>query len=643
MPTWIPSLKTFRPLVLLAALGVGLACVTGASAQEAGDPPARVGRLARLNGTVSFHTADQDQWSRAVLNYPVTSGNSLWTEPGARAGVQVADNAIDLDSATQLDIMRLDDGVFQASVPQGAIFATIRSMPARDRYEIATPRGMVTIARSGQYQIVAGDQGRPTQLVVFSGEASVANDSQTVTVSANETAILSGTGPIRAAVGPAGPRDAFAERMLALNGTPSAPPRPSVAGMPGAHELDEYGRWVATPAYGDVWYPNVAADWVPYRDGRWVWVDPWGWTWVDNAPWGFAPFHYGRWIEIDNRWGWTPVAVVGLARPAYPVYAPALVNFFGLNIDLGRGARIGIGLGGGSVGWVPLGPGEAYVPPYRVSRTYVRNVNVNYVRNVTNIKISNNYYYGRDGWRGDDRDQRRFTEFYNRRGATVVPAEAVVRSRPVRPAAERVDPARLAELRSSGAMAPVRPTGATPGVTPRVANRLGIAREPDKERDSHAPGPEIRASRDADRRGDGDRRREAPRRDEAPPSGAPARKEPDRAMPGRDRAGPPGWLGRGLSSAGFSGAGFWGAGQARPRPPAAPSRPPAAEPRQERGEPQRQQRERRDLMRQEQNRVQQREPQMRQQQMREQRQMQQREMPQRQVREPQRRPVPQQE
>src|SRR5579883_1232898 len=48
-----------------------------------GDPPSRVGRLARLTGTVSFHTADQDSWSPATANYPVTTGNSFWTEPSA--------------------------------------------------------------------------------------------------------------------------------------------------------------------------------------------------------------------------------------------------------------------------------------------------------------------------------------------------------------------------------------------------------------------------------------------------------------------------------------------------------------------------------------------------------------------------------
>ena len=70
----------------------------------------------------------------------------------------------------------------------------------------------------------------------------------------------------------------------------------------------QYGVMVRQPEYGQVWYPQVAPDWVPYREGSWAYVAPWGWTWVDSEPWGFAPFHYGRWADIGGRWGWVPGA-----------------------------------------------------------------------------------------------------------------------------------------------------------------------------------------------------------------------------------------------------------------------------------------------------------------------------------------------
>ena len=159
--------------------------------------------------------------------------------------------------------------------------------------------------------------------------------------------------------------------------------------MPGGEDLSAYGSWSDVPQYGQVWYPQVAAGWQPYTDGHWAWVQPYGWTWVDNDPWGFAPFHYGRWLQLDGRWAWCPASVQA-AGPAYPVYAPALVTFFGIGAAFAVGAAVGSLWSSGRVGWVPLGPGEVYHPWFRASPTYVRNVNIRQVTNVTNITNVNN-------------------------------------------------------------------------------------------------------------------------------------------------------------------------------------------------------------------------------------------------------------
>jgi hypothetical protein len=153
--------------------------------------------------------------------------------------------------------------------------------------------------------------------------------------------------------------------------------------MTGYEDLDDYGRWTYVGQYGTVWIPRgVPADWAPYRYGHWVWIAPWGWTWVDDEPWGFAPFHYGRWCQIGGGWAWVPGPVV-----VRPVYAPALVAFVG-----GGGFHLAIGIGR-AVAWFPLGPGEVYVPAYRVSPRYVTNVNVtNTTVNVTRVTNVYNYY-----------------------------------------------------------------------------------------------------------------------------------------------------------------------------------------------------------------------------------------------------------
>src|SRR5207245_7824657 len=93
--------------------------------------------------------------------------------------------------------------------------------------------------------------------------------------------------------------------------------------------------------------------------------------------------------------GWVPgpgvAVVVGAPRRAVvrPVYAPALVAFVG---GSHWSASLSIG-GGGGVAWFPLGPREVYVPPYRVSPTYVNRVNVTNVTNITNVTNVTNVRY----------------------------------------------------------------------------------------------------------------------------------------------------------------------------------------------------------------------------------------------------------
>ena len=122
----------------------------------------------------------------------------------------------------------------------------------------------------------------------------------------------------------------------------------------GAESLEGNGRWVPTPDYGNVWTPNVAPGWAPYRDGRWAWDDYYGWSWVGYEPWGWAPYHYGRWFFNAGYggWCWWPGPI-----HSRHYWAPAYVGFFGFG-----GSGFGVGFGYGNVGWVPLAPFEVFRP-----------------------------------------------------------------------------------------------------------------------------------------------------------------------------------------------------------------------------------------------------------------------------------------
>lgn len=426
---------------------------------QAGDPPARVGRIAKINGTVSFHTADEDQWSPATLNYPLTNGNALWTEPGARAELQLGSaNRLVMDGKTELNLTTLDDSAFEANLPQGSAYVNLQDVAPGESYTIRTPRGLVQLTQPGRYAITAGDDDTPTTVTTLAGApAQLAERGLTQSVPAGQTATLNGPldgdDPIKVAVAPGQPsafaQSAMAEERQAQAAAPP-PPAPSsapapapapaampvqVQGMTGAQDLAAYGTWSTAPQYGSVWYPPVQPGWVPYRHGHWAWVPPWGWTWVADEPWGFAPFHYGRWVMVHDRWAWSPGFHHRHHHPRHghwprPVYAPALVAFFGS----GSGVSVSVAIGR-DVGWVPLGWHEPYYPPYRVSRNYIRNVNVTHVTNitkVTNVTVNNTTV----------------NRYVNRNSATFVQADTMRHSRPVQQSVQRIDDRQMQSMRS---------------------------------------------------------------------------------------------------------------------------------------------------------------------------------------------------
>src|SRR2546423_1211192 len=163
--------RAFAPaciLMVLVALPVSPAAAQAgpppmpgdaSQSNDAVDPPARVGRLSYINGTVSFHTLDQDEWQPAVVNYPVTEGLSFWTEPGSRASLQLGHGLIRLDGSTEVDVQQFDDQVVQINVPQGSVNFRLRRLDPEETYQITTPSGTVALTAPGAYHVRAGANG----------------------------------------------------------------------------------------------------------------------------------------------------------------------------------------------------------------------------------------------------------------------------------------------------------------------------------------------------------------------------------------------------------------------------------------------------------------------------------------------------
>jgi hypothetical protein len=342
----------------------------GPLAPQIPDSPSRALRISYLQGTVSFQAAGTKGWSRAELNRPIGEGDALWTDVADRAELHLGSAVIRMDARSSLEVLKFDDHVIQAKVTQGVIGVTVRQLAPGEAFEIDTPNAAVTFLQAGKYRLDIQPDMDTTFVTVRTGDAEVSGTHLDFNAHAGQRVNVSGPDATEYGVAGAAAPDTFDElcEMRDSREDRSVSAKYVAPDTIGDYDLDDFGAWREDADRGPIWTPRgLAAGWAPYRFGHWTWVEPWGWTWIDDAAWGFAPFHYGRWIFLDSVWSWIPGP-----RQVRPVYAPALVVFAG-------GGRPGFHyffwIGRAGVAWFPLGPGEAYVPPYRCSPAYLTNIN----------------------------------------------------------------------------------------------------------------------------------------------------------------------------------------------------------------------------------------------------------------------------
>ena len=373
--------------------------------EDQDDPPSRVARLSFARGPVSFNPAGTDDWVDATINRPLTTGDKLWADAGARAAIHIGSASINISESTGFSFLNLTDGVAQLQLTSGTIRVRVKRLGDQENFEIDTPNLAFTVLRPGVYKISVNDTGDTTVIEARSGQGEVTGGGSAYTVNPGDWDTFSGTDQLSANQDVIDDDQNYSDDFEQWSEQRDHHEDNSVSARYvsddaiGYDDLDDNGAWRPTPEYGNVWFPRgVQADWAPYHYGHWAYVAPWGYTWVDDAAWGFAPFHYGRWVNVNGAWGWIPcpprpVVRAGYGGPVYvrPVYAPALVAWVG-----GPGFGVGVAVGGGGggvgvgVGWFPLGPREVFVPSYHVSRGYVNNVNVS--NTTVNTTVVNNYY-----------------------------------------------------------------------------------------------------------------------------------------------------------------------------------------------------------------------------------------------------------
>jgi len=330
---------TFALAVLMPAGVFAQTSQPGASDTTA---PAHV---SHVEGTVTLEREGRPE--NSPLNMPLLSGDRLKTLDG-RAEILFADgSALHLDSRTTLDIQseelaRLIDGRMRlAMVGRGLT------------YRIDSPAGSVRVAQPGEFKLsmLHGDNETQLELAVIRGTAEIFTDQGSTSVRAGERAYASaGLAPSYAYSYNSANFDAFDQWSEARRDTRlgvSAQYLPEDV-RPYSTTFDQYGDWRYVPAYGNVWYPRLAATWRPYYYGRWASYPRYGWTWVGFDPFAWPTHHYGRWGFSSGAWFWIPSSHWAPAYVSW-AYAPGYVSWAPLGWN--NQAVFGFSVGGFSLGF----------------------------------------------------------------------------------------------------------------------------------------------------------------------------------------------------------------------------------------------------------------------------------------------------
>ena len=313
-------------------------------------------RLSLLDGQVSFWRPGAEDWVQAQINTALAPGDQLYIGPEGSMELQISAGAFVRGAAdTQIGLENHEAGFIQFKVTMGRAALDLRKLAPGLTVAVDTPNAAITIHDEGYYRLQVDDTH--TTFITHAGAraSAILANGETVPIAPNEAVTIAGTDRPTVSARAAPPPDSWdtwnhARTDRHLNAESARYVAPATYGLA---DLDEHGTWRTVPTYGPVWVPRaVPAGWVPYSTGTWMRDPYYGWTWVDIAPWGWAPYHYGRWVYAGSYWAWAPGPI-----SARPVYAPALVAFYGQ-----PGVRVSVGVGAPFVGWVALGWGEPLVP-----------------------------------------------------------------------------------------------------------------------------------------------------------------------------------------------------------------------------------------------------------------------------------------
>ncbi|HSK63832.1 MAG TPA: DUF6600 domain-containing protein [Pyrinomonadaceae bacterium] len=401
---------TIVAIVCAVAAGVGVALWMRNERTASAEAIPNAARIQRVEGDVALNNglaagdnSQATEWYAASANQPFSVGDRIYTRDNSRASLAFTSrNFARLNPNTSLDVLSLTDDRTQLALRDGSAVFDVGYLDDGDLFEVATPYGAVDFQEPGLYNV--GIDNGQVLISVLSGLAQVVGLGGSGQISKGEMLTLLGQTAADVVLSQIDGDDAgylvddyygyqypnyYDGRYRDYNAYLSDPyyfdPYRRYSSyqyvnsyIPGLSDLDYYGDWHNIDNHGYAWAPRVDAGWMPYQSGYWLTDYPYGPTWVSTEPWGYAPYHYGRWAFVGDRWYWVPDNV-----STTPVYSPALVAF--------------VPFGSNDIGWVPLGPGDVYVPhyynaswePHYLTRDnlYQRVVNLNVPGAVTVVSV----------------------------------------------------------------------------------------------------------------------------------------------------------------------------------------------------------------------------------------------------------------
>ena len=302
----------------------------------------RIVRLSYIDGDAQINTTNQDDgFSHAVLNTPVTAGMWVYTPNGAHAEIQFENgNTVRLvdDAQVQFEKLALADNggkINIINVDHGVVYLNFDKVAKEDQITIKAGGKTFAVDKASRVRVTAGEKN--VVVSVFKGDAKLQGE-KPAEIKGKESLTLAVATPDEFKVGKG--IDEFGSdtwnthrdgelSAMAFKNTPN-----SLRNQPGMYDaqfayLGAYGNYAMIPGYGWGWQPfGMGMGWDPFMNGVWNYDPAFGYGFVSPYAWGWAPYRYGMWNYIPAYgWMWMPGSMTMTAWNVGPRYGTVPAGF----------------------------------------------------------------------------------------------------------------------------------------------------------------------------------------------------------------------------------------------------------------------------------------------------------------------------